>query len=105
MQPGFEGFHPELDGFVGNNHNDGEWKDAYTREIPGNFNEDDEHPVDKFTQNIMKNFATEGVNDQGKPNGQFFIVKDQAKQLAEEVVETHLGFHGVEKANFLKKKF
>jgi hypothetical protein len=53
----------------------------------------------------LKNFATEGVTEGGMPNGQFFIVKDQAKELASEIVETHLGMKGVEKANFLKKKF
>jgi len=45
------------------------------------------------------------VTPEGKPNKEFFITKDQAKELSEEVVESHLGFKGVEKASFLKKHF
>ena len=104
-QPDFEGFHADQHGFVGNNYNKGEWKDAYERVLPGSFEEGDDHAVDKFTQNVLQNFATEGVTPEGKPNRQFFIVKDQAKELAAEVVESHLGFRGVEKAAFLKKHF
>ena len=52
-QPDFEGFHADLDGFAGNNHNDGAWKEPYQRELPGNFIEGDEHAVDKFTQNVL----------------------------------------------------
>lgn len=49
----FGGFDADLNGFAGNNHNNGEWKDAYSREIPQNFAEDEDHPVDKFTSNVM----------------------------------------------------
>ena len=45
------------------------------------------------------------MTDGGKPNGKFFITKDQSKQLAQEVIETHLGMKGVEKDNFMKKHF
>ena len=101
----FEGFKADLHGFVGNNHNEGQWKDAYERKIPENFNNDDDHHVDNFTKNVLERFATEGVTDGGKPNGKFFITKDQSKQLAQEVIETHLGMKGVEKDNFMKKHF
>jgi hypothetical protein len=59
--PNFEGFHADLDGFVGNNHNDGAWKEAYERTLPGNFVEGDENAVDKFTANVLQKYATEGV--------------------------------------------
>ena len=91
---GFAGFDASLDGFVGNNHNNGEWKDAYARDIPHNFDTGNDHPVDMFTQNVLQNFATEGVTKEGKPDGHFFITKDQAKKLSSEVVQTHLGFTG-----------
>jgi hypothetical protein len=52
-QPDFEGFHADQHGFVGNNYNKGEWKDAYERVLPGNFEEGDDHAVDKFTQNVL----------------------------------------------------
>jgi len=73
---GFAGFDASLDGFAGNNHNAGEWKDAYSREIPHNFDDGSDHPVDMFTQNVLKNYATEGVTKEGKPDGHFFITKD-----------------------------
>ena len=94
LAPDFAGFPVSMHGFIGNNHNGGQWRDAYERKIPGNYevNEDHEH-VDMFTANIMRNYATEGVKD-GKPNGLFFITKDQAKSLAAEVVQTHLGYTG-----------
>ena len=37
---GFAGFDASRSGFVGNNHNAGEWVDAYSREIPHNFSDD-----------------------------------------------------------------
>ena len=101
----FAGFPVEMHGFVGNNHNGGEWRDAYTRVVPHNFDTDDDHEVDGFTANVLKNYATEGVTETGKPNGQFFIVKDQAKELATEVVQTHLGYQGEQLKAFMKKKF
>jgi len=72
----FAGFDASRSGFIGNNHNAGEWVDAYNREIPKDFAEDQDHPVDMFTQNVLKNFATEGVTGEGKPDGHFFITKD-----------------------------
>ena len=103
---GFGGFPVSMHGFIGNNHNNGEWRDAYERKIPGNYqvDENNEH-VDQFTANIMRNYATEGVTKDGKPNGYFFITKDQAKKLAAEVVEKHLEMKGDQAKLFLKKKF
>ena len=101
----FAGFDAGLHGFVGNNHNGGEWKDAYDRVLPQNFDNSDEHPVDTFTANVIKNYATEGVTKEGKPDGRFFIVKPQAKKLAEEVVSTHLGFKGSKLKDFMNRKF
>ena len=90
----FGGFEASLHGFVGNNHEGGEWKDAYARKIPKHLDDSNSHHVDTFTKNIIENYATEGVTEDGKPNGSFFIVKDQAKILAAEVIATHLGFTG-----------
>ena len=39
----FGGFEAGLHGFVGNNHNQGEWKDAYDRKLPGNYEDHDDH--------------------------------------------------------------
>ena len=64
----FGGFPASDHGFIGNNHNDGEWKDAYERVLPGNYDKSDEHQVDTFTANVLENYATEGVTKDGKPN-------------------------------------
>ena len=103
--PGFAGFDAGLHGFIGNNHNGGEWKDAYDRNLPGNYDTSDDHPVDLFTRNVLANYATEGVTAEGLPNKEFFIVKDQAKLLAAEVVATHLGLKGDKNKDFLKERF
>ena len=101
----FGGFEADLHGFVGNNHNNGEWKDAYDRKLPGNYEDHEEHQVDTFTRNVLKNYATEGVTEDGKPNGQFFIVKDQCKELSKEVVGTHLGLSGAKRDEWLGQHF
>ena len=101
----FGGFEASHNGFVGNNHNGGEWMDAYSRDIPNNFDASDDHPVDAFTQNVMQNYATEGVTEEGKPDGHFFIVKAQAKALAKEIVKTHLGYVGDQNDKFISKYF
>ena len=53
----------------------------------------------------MKNYATEGVTKEGKPNGHFFITKDQAKTIGQEVVESHLNFKGSKKDQYMKENF
>ena len=45
------------------------------------------------------------MTDEGRPNGHFFIVKKQARELAKEVVETHLGKNKTQAEEYLKKKF
>ena len=76
MGKAFAGFDAGLHGFLGNNHNGGEWKDAYDRVLPGHFDGSDDHPVDLFTKNVLSNYATEGVTADGLPNKEFFIIKD-----------------------------
>lgn len=102
---GFAGFDASLHGFIGNNHNGGEWKDAYDRNLPGNYDQEDDHPVDLFTKNVLANYATEGVTAEGKPNREFFILKAQAKMLAAEVVKTHLHLKAGAIEDFLKERF
>ena len=76
LDPTFGGFPASLHKFVGNNENGGQWKDAYTRVLPGNLDGEDGTPVDTFTANVIKNYATEGVTKEGLPSGQFFITRD-----------------------------
>ena len=52
----------------------------------------------------MKDYATEGVTKEGKPDGHFFVTKDQAKDLSFEVVETHLGYDEKKAKDYVEKK-
>ena len=104
-QQDFEGFPATLDGFAGNNHNEGQWKDSYDRVVPGHLDDTDGAPVDKFTANVISNYATEGVTKEGMPSGQFFITRQQTMALAREVVTTHLAKKGKELDEYLKGKF
>ena len=54
---------------------------------------------------MIEKYATEGVTDDGRPNGHFFLAKKQVNELAREVVQTHLKFKGPKLEEFMKKKF
>ena len=54
---------------------------------------------------VIEKYATEGVTAEGKPNKEFFILKDQAKIIAKEVVKDHLGLKGEEAAKFMNLRF
>ena len=48
-QADFAGFTPDMHGFEGN----GEYKDAYQRDIPAQFLDQENENVDLFTKNVM----------------------------------------------------
>ena len=49
-----------MDGFVGNNNNGGQWKDAYFRELPPqHVDNDGVQPVDTFTRKVIRNYGFE----------------------------------------------
>ena len=61
----FNGWKPWMEDFPGTVNNNGNFKQPYTRNIPVNFVGDaaDDLPVvDKYTQNVIKNVAIEGVD-------------------------------------------
>jgi hypothetical protein len=89
-KPGYGGFDASLHGFVGNNHNGGEWKEPYDRNLPVHYYDSEDGQVDAFTRNVLRNYATEGVTKSGKPSGHFFIRKANLRKIAAEVVQTHL---------------
>ena len=73
--PGFTGWPVSMHGFVGNNHNNGQWMDAYERKLPPHLDDADlTQPVDTFLRKLILNYAHEGVTA-GKPNGKFFVTK------------------------------
>ena len=101
----FGGFPASDHGFIGNNHNDGQWKDPYSRLVPEHFDNEEGQHVDSFTRNVIKNYATEGVTKQGLPSRYFFITKDQTKTISDEVIKTHLGYNDAKTKEFISKKF
>ena len=88
--PHFQGYTADYSGFGGNNHNGGEWRYSYEREIPEHFTGD---TADTFTAKMIKDFAVEAHDDDtGLPNGHFFVTKEKAKDASHEVLATHLGY-------------
>ena len=89
-----------MDGFPGTVNEFGNYMDGYTRVTPerfvGDAADEDRPPVDKFTQRLIKDFATEGHDDKKhpKPNGKFYINKANALKVAEEVACTNLKMCG-----------
>lgn len=49
---------------------------------------------------LISKYSLEG-NDKGTPNGHFYLDKDAAKAVSNEVVETHFGFTGSKKAEYI----
>lgn len=102
---GWGGWAPHMEEFPGTQNEFGNWVDPYERKVPTIFTGDSAEsatpPVDKFTQNLIKNYAFEaatGPDKDGKtafdahhplPSGAFLISKTQGKLLAEEVLCTH----------------
>ena len=65
---GFDGWGAHMHDFPGTVNQMGEWFNGYKREVPLPFKDHatgDAHPqaiaVDKFTQNMLKNYAVEGI--------------------------------------------
>ena len=86
----FGGYTADYDGFIGNNHLDGEWRYAYNREVPERFVGE---TADTFTGKMIRDFAVEAHDpDNGKPTGHFFLTKAKTREAAYEVLATHLGF-------------
>ena len=45
-------------------------------------------------RSMIKNYATEGANEDGSPNGQFWMSEASADAAAQEVLATHKGLKG-----------
>ena len=57
-------------------------------------------------ESLITKYSIEGRDlKTGRPNGQFFVTKDYAAKVADEVVETHLKFKGKKKTDYLKQNF
>jgi len=106
-----------MEKFPGNQNDFGNWVDPYERVIPETFVGDSADagvpPVDKFTQNLLANYAFEastGPSADGKtaydahhplPSGAFFVSKGQGKKLAAEILCTHYNKCGSDAEDWL----
>lgn len=52
---------------------------------------------------LIDRYSLEGNTD-GQPNGQFYLDKDGARAVSREVVETHFGFHGAKRDNYVDQR-
>ena len=60
---------------------------------------------DLFMKSMIMNYAQEGKDKEGAPNGQFFMTEAQTKAAAAEVLGSHKGLDGPAKAEYLKTYF
>ena len=106
----WDGWHPYMHDFPGTVNQHGNWMDSYSRDVPhpfvGDAADTNYYPVDTFTQNMITNYAVEGVDGQKdkdpKPTGKFYLTKDTARKAAAEVVCTHFAKCGDEAEKYLK---
>jgi hypothetical protein len=64
---------------------------AYDRKTTGHFSADSD---DIFMRSMIEQYALEGKNKDGSPNGQFWLDEAGAKAAAGEVLATHKGIKG-----------
>ena len=106
------GWEAKMHEFPGTQNDYGDFMQPYERVLPerfvGDAAQEDVVPVDKFTQNLIENYATEGttrVTKEGKgdpkPSGHFYISKAQAHTVAEEILCTHFKKCGAEATTWL----
>lgn len=68
--------------------------------MPARFTEEKD---DRLMNSIISKYALEGKSD-GVPNGKFFLDKKAAAAVADEVVDTHFGFKGEKKTQWLAER-
>ena len=106
------GWEADMHEFPGTQNDYGDYIQPYERVLPerfvGDAAQEDVVPVDKFTQNLIENYALEGTTGgtkEGKkdphPNGHFYITKAKAHKIAEEILCTHFKKCGADATNWL----
>ena len=112
--PSFNGWGPEMEDLPGTVNEHGSWIEPYKREVPERFQgdaADEGYPVDKFTQNIIKNYAVEVVakdkygKEDPKRTHKFVLSKDAAKRVAAEVLVNNMGQNAAQSTDFIKQNF
>uniref|UniRef100_A0A7S3IF60 EF-hand domain-containing protein n=1 Tax=Strombidium inclinatum TaxID=197538 RepID=A0A7S3IF60_9SPIT len=74
----------------------------YERVIPDIYAADTD---DLFMRSMLKNYALEGKNKDGSPNGNFVIDEVSARSAAREVLGTHKGLHGAAMIKYMQTYF
>lgn len=74
---------------------------VYERVVPARFTDGG----DTFMQSMIKNYALEGKNEDGTPNGKFFMSEAITKKAALEVLKTHKKLDGKEAEEYMKQYF
>ena len=80
----------------------GKLDDAYTRVVPARFSGDSD---DLFMRSMIENYALEGKNKDGSPNGSFWMDESSARSAASEVLQTHKSLTGAAKDKYLNTYF
>ena len=80
---------------------------VYERHLPIRFQSGAEEgdEGDLFMKSMITQYALEGKNKDGSPNGKFFLNENQARAAADEVVNTHAKLDGEGKKAYLDKYF
>ena len=77
---------------------------GYTRKVPDHWN--GEGPSDdRFMWNLLKNYALEGKNKDGTPNGKFWMDKAATRIVATEVLTNNIGMKPSEIPKYLDENF
>ena len=74
----------------------------YERVVPANFATGAD---DIFMRSMIKQYALEGKNKDGSPNGSFLMDEASTRAASAEVLETHKGLKGAEKNSYLTQYF
>jgi len=88
-------FTPEMNGHPGLGEK------TYERVIPTRFADGG----DPFMSSMILNYALEGKNDDGTPNGKFFMNEAITKQASTEVLKSHKKLEGKESEEYMKQYF
>ena len=108
------GIEASMHEFPGTVNEHGNWQDAYERVLPERFQgdaADGTAPVDKFTQNLIENYAVEAKTPKtdesagGEPTGKFWMSKSATNQAAREVLATHKGLTGAKLDTYMNTYF
>ena len=81
-------YHSDYNNFPGTE----DFAPKYDRVIPEHFQ--NQHLDDMFMNSMLSNYAKEGKNEDGTPNGKFYLDRAAGERASREVITTHMGLTG-----------